>query len=307
MSLIVVRNLRKSYGALVALDGISFEVARGETFALIGPNGSGKTTTLEILEGCRRGDAGDVLVAGLDPGRRPPRLYQRIGIVPQRAATLEPELTVKETVRAFSRYYPQALRVERVLDFVGLRRVERQRVASLTLGQKRRLDTALAVIGNPEVLFLDEPTAGLDPEARRSLWRVIASLNGEGRTILLSSSDMEEVEALSGRLAILLGGRIVASGRPHELLQALGPEPTVELYLGGDALPRLFPQTLRAIARLERGWLRLKCRDPGPVAYELLLWAVRNQIDLSSLTVARPSLETLYRQVTRRDDHEAAC
>src|SRR5262245_20448983 len=137
---------------------------------------------------------------------------------------------------------------------------------------------------------MDEPTAGLDLEARRTLWRVVAALNGEGKTILLSSSDMAEVEALAGRLAILLDGRILASGRPHELQEALGPEPTVELHLGGEVLPRLFPQTLRAIARLERGWVRLKCRDPGPVAYELLLWAVRNRYDLSSLTITRPSL-----------------
>ena len=139
MSLITVRNLRKSYGALVALDGISFDVERGETFALIGPNGAGKTTTIEILEGYRKRDAGDVLLGGLDPGLRSPRLYRGIGIVLQQTA-LEPELTVKETVRAVSRYYPQALNVERVLDFVALRRLERQRVATLSPGQKRRRD-----------------------------------------------------------------------------------------------------------------------------------------------------------------------
>src|SRR5262245_11501985 len=151
MSLITVQNLRKSYGAFVALDGISFEVERGETFALIGPNGAGKTTTLEILEGYRRRDAGDALVGGLDPGLRSPRLYRRIGIVLQETA-LEPELTVKETVRAFSRYYPQSLSVDRVLDFLVLRRLERQRVATLSVGQKRRLEIALAVIGDPEIL-----------------------------------------------------------------------------------------------------------------------------------------------------------
>jgi ABC-2 type transport system ATP-binding protein len=306
MSLIVVQNLRKSYGALVALDDISFDVERGETFALIGPHGAGKTTTLEILEGYHKRDAGDVLVAGLDPGLRSPRLRRRIGIMLQEIA-LEPELTVQETVRVFSRYYPKALSIDRVLDFVALRRVERQRVATLSVGQKRRLEIALAVIGDPEVLFLDEPTTALGREARRDIWRVIAALNGEGKTILLSSPDMEEVEALAGRLAIILDGRILASGQPHELQQALGPEPTVELHLGGEALPRLFPQTLRAIARFDRGWVRLKCRDPGPVAYELLLWAVRNQYDLSSLTIARPSLGALYLQVTRRDDQEAAC
>ncbi|MET0482671.1 MAG: ABC transporter ATP-binding protein [Aestuariivirgaceae bacterium] len=306
MSSIVVRNLRKSYGSLVALDGISFEVGRGETFALIGPNGAGKTTALEIVEGHRRRDGGEVLVAGLDPGLRSPRLYRRIGIVLQETA-LEPELTVKETLRAWSRCYPQALSVDRVLDHVALRRAGRQRVATLAAGHRRRLELALAVSGDPEVLVLDEPTAGLDPEARRDLWRVVAALNGEGRTILLSSADMEEVEALAGRLAILHDGRIVASGQPHELQQALGPEPTVELYLGGEALPRLFPQTLRAIARFERGWVRLKCRDPGPVAYELLLWAVRNRHDLSSLSIARPTLEALYRQATRRDEPETAC
>jgi len=306
MSSIVVRNLRKSYGALVALSGISFEVERGETFALIGPNGAGKTTALEILEGYRERDAGEVLVASLDPGLRSPRLYRRIGIVLQETA-LDPELTVvKETLRVWSRRYPQALSVDQVLDHVALRRAERQRVATLPAGHKRRLEMALAVIGDPEVLILDEPTAGLDPEARRHLWRVIAALNGEGRTILLSSADMEEVEALAGRLAILLDGRILASGQPQELQQALGPEPTVELHLGGEALPRLFPQTLRAIARFERGWVRLKCRDPGPVAYELLLWAVRNRCDLSSLSITRPTLEALYLEATRRDDHETA-
>jgi ABC-2 type transport system ATP-binding protein len=306
MSLIVVRNLRKSYGSFVALDGVSFDVERGETFALIGPDGAGKTTTLEILEGYRQRDGGEVLVTGLDPGLGSPKLRRRLGIVLEETA-LEPELTVKESVRAFSRYYPRPLSVERVLELTALRRVERQRVAALSTGEKRRLDIALAVIGDPEVLLLDEPTAGLDPEARRKIWRLLATLNGEGRTILLSSQDMAEVEALAGRLAILLEGRIRASGRPHELQQALGPEPTVGLYIGGDSLPRLFPQPLRAIARFERGWIRLKCRDPGPAAYELLLWAVRHRYELSSLTIARPSLEALYLHLTRRDEEEAAC
>jgi ABC-2 type transport system ATP-binding protein len=306
MSLIVVQNLRKSYGSFVALDGISFDMARGETFALLGPDGAGKTTTLEILEGYRGRDGGEVLVTGLDPGIGSLKLRRRLGIVLQETA-LEPELTVQETLRAYSRYYPRPLRVDFVLDLVALRRVERQRVATLSRGQKRRLDIALGVIGDPEVLFLDEPATGLDTEARHKIWRLLATLNREGRTILLSSPDMEEVEALAGRLAILFDGRILAIGRPDELQQALGPEPTVELYIGGDGLPRLFPQALRAIARFEQGWVSLKCRDPGAAAYELLLWAVRHRYDLSSLTIARPSLAALYRQLTRRLDEEVAC
>jgi ABC-2 type transport system ATP-binding protein len=304
--MIAARSLTRVFGRTIAVRELSLTIESGEMFALIGPDGAGKTTALEILEGLRRRDGGQVLVTGLDPDTGSRKLRRRLGIVLQQTA-LEPELTVKETVRAFSRYYQRPLTVDLVLDIAALRRVERQRVASLSRGQKRRLDIALGVIGDPEVLFLDEPVTGLDSAARHKIWRLLATLNGEGRTILLSSPDMADVEALAGRIAILLDGRILTSGRPHELQQALGPEPTIELYIGGDALPRLFPQALRAIARLEQGWVRLTCRDPGAAAYELLLWAVRNRYDLSSLTIARPSLAALYLQLTRRVDEEVAC
>ena len=211
----MVAGLRKSYGAVQAVRGMSFAVEHGEIFALLGPNGAGKTTTLEILEGFRARDAGQVEVLGLDPGDRSGgrALRERIGLVLQDIA-VEPYLTVRETIARNAGYYPAPRDVDEVIALVGLAGQARQKVRALSGGQKRRLDLALGLIGAPELLFLDEPTTGFDPNARRDAWQVVRDLRGQGTTILLTTHYMEEAQALADRVAVISGGRIVAEGTP---------------------------------------------------------------------------------------------
>ena len=300
MSLIRVENLRKTYGDFVALDGISFHVDPGETFALLGPNGAGKTTTMEILEGYRRRDGGIATVAGLDPGKGSLQLRRRVGIVLQETA-LEPELTVRETVSAFARYYPKALPVGQALALVGLDRLAGRRVSSLSGGQKRRLEIALGVIGDPDVLFLDEPTTGLDPEARRRIWDLLAALNRAGKTIVLTSHYLDEVEKLANRLAILMNGRILATGGASELQLSLGSDPVINsisvvlpfliiipnrcersppLMVAGSSCPRM---TWVRCLRRWRGGLRRTgstcphCRWPGHRSRSFTLGSPRSR------------------------------
>ena len=214
---VVVAGLCKSYGAVQAVRGVSFAVGRGEVFALLGPNGAGKTTTLEILEGFRARDAGQVEVLGLDPGDRSHgrALRERIGLVLQDIA-VEPYLTVRETIARNAGYYPAPRDVDEVIALTGLAGQTRQKVRALSGGQKRRLDLALGLIGGPELLFLDEPTTGFDPNARRDAWQIVRDLRGEGTTILLTTHYMEEAQALADRVAVISGGRIVAAGTPAD-------------------------------------------------------------------------------------------
>ncbi|WP_433049254.1 ABC transporter ATP-binding protein [Dactylosporangium sp. CS-033363] len=210
---IEVRGLRKRYGAHPAVDGIDLDVEPGEVFALLGPNGAGKTTTVEILEGHRRRDGGEVRVLGEDPGAAGRRWRARIGVVLQTAADAA-ELTVRESVRHYGGYYPSRRDPDEVIAAVGLTEKAGARVRSLSGGQRRRLDVALGIVGRPELVFLDEPTTGFDPEARRRFWDLIRSLAADGTTILLTTHYLDEAEALAGRLAVLAGGRIVAAGTP---------------------------------------------------------------------------------------------
>jgi ABC-2 type transport system ATP-binding protein len=211
-----VRGLRKEYAGRPAVDGIDLDIARGEVFALLGPNGAGKTTTVEILEGYRRRDAGEVDVLGHDPGEADPRFRTRIGIVLQSTAE-SAELTVGEMVRHFALYYPAARDPEEVLAAVDLTEKRSARVRSLSGGQRRRLDVALGIIGRPELLFLDEPTTGFDPQARRTFWQLVRNLRGDGTTILLTTHYLDEAQQLADRVGIIARGRLLAVDTPERL------------------------------------------------------------------------------------------
>jgi ABC-2 type transport system ATP-binding protein len=213
---ISVRGLTKTYGDVLAVDGVDLAVRRGEVFALLGPNGAGKTTTVEILEGYRRRDAGEVSVLGADPERAGTSWRARIGIVLQTAPSAE-ELTVAELLGHFSTFYPRPRPVAEVVEAVGLQEKRRTRVRHLSGGQRRRLDVALGILGRPELLFLDEPTTGFDPEARREFWGLIRSLAGEGTTILLTTHYLDEAEQLADRVGVIAAGRLVAVDAPAAL------------------------------------------------------------------------------------------
>jgi len=267
-----VAGLRKRYGDLTAVDGIDLEIGTGEVFALLGPNGAGKTTTVEILEGFRHRDDGTVAVLGSDPAHGNRAWRARIGIVLQLAST-GPELTVAEIVRHFATFYPRPGRPEEVLELVGLTGKAQSRISKLSGGQIRRLDVALGIVGQPELLFLDEPTTGFDPEARRQFWQLIRRLREGGTTILLTTHYLDEAEALADRIAVIAAGRIVASGEPGTL--------------GG-----------RASAAAQVSWespagerLTVETMTPTELVAEL---GGRFGGEVPGLTVTRPTLEDIY-------------
>jgi ABC-2 type transport system ATP-binding protein len=270
-SAISVRGLRKHYRGITAVDGVNLDIEHGEVFALLGPNGAGKTTTVEILEGFRPRDAGEVNVLGTDPERATAGWRSTIGIVLQ-DATDAGELTVAETVEHFARYYPNARTAADTIAIVGLTEHARRKVRVLSGGQRRRLDVAVGVLGRPRLLFLDEPTTGFDPQARRQFWDLIRSLAADHTTIVLTTHYLEEAEALADRVAVIVGGRIVATGSPATL--------------GG-----------RATAAATVGWLdgatphEVASDDPAKVVAAL---AARFGGTVPGLTVSRPTLEDVY-------------
>jgi ABC-2 type transport system ATP-binding protein len=280
---VMVRDLRKSYPDVTAVDGIDLDIARGEVFALLGPNGAGKTTTVEILEGFRQRDRGTVAVLGDDPadGRRAWRA--RIGIVLQLAST-GPELTVMEMVRHFASFYPCPRDPEEAVDLVGLTDKARSRIASLSGGETRRLDVALGIVGRPELLFLDEPTTGFDPEARRQFWELIRALRTDGTTILLTTHYLDEAEALADRIAVMASGRIVASGDPG----SLGGRATADAHVSWDE-PEISGRTTVPTATPTRLVNELAARFGGEVP---------------GLTVTRPSLEDIYLDLITETGHD---
>ena len=230
MSALAVRELRKSYGAVEALAGVSFTVEQGEVFGLLGPNGAGKTTTVEILEGYRDRDGGDVTVLGVDPAHGGKALRERIGVVLQ-ASDMPPTLTVREVHRMFAGYYAKPRDIDEVIALVGLEEKSGARVKTLSGGQKRRLDLGIALVGDPELLFLDEPTTGFDPAARRSAWELVRSLRALGKTVLLTTHYLDEAQQLADRVAVIRDGRIVKQGSPAELI---GSAPKVEIRYRED-------------------------------------------------------------------------
>lgn len=288
-------DLRKSYGPVEAVRGISLRVEEGEVFALLGPNGAGKTTTVEILEGFRRRDAGKVSVLGFDPASKDRRLKQQLGIVLQTSG-VDLYLTVAETVEMFRGYYPKPRPRDEVIELVGLTDKKDSRVNKLSGGQRRRLDVAVALAGDPRVLFLDEPTTGFDPSARRNAWEVIKGLAGLGKTIFLTSHSMDEVQYLADRVAIIAAGKIVAEGTPDTLAGREKAAAIVRFQLpAGSELP----ERLRAAAHIDDNVVELEANDPTRTLYDLTSWAVQAGISLEGLEITRPSLEDVYLDITK--------
>jgi ABC-2 type transport system ATP-binding protein len=278
---IEVSDLRKSYGDVEAVRGLSFEVGRGEVFGLLGPNGAGKTTTVEILEGYRRRSGGEVRVLGRDPERRERELRQRVGIVLQ-SCGFYPRLTVREAVGHMAKSYPQPLDVDETIAVVGLEEKADERAGKLSGGQQRRLDLALALVGDPELIFLDEPTTGFDPGARRAAWETIRNLRALGTTVLLTTHYLDEAQALADRVAIIKDGRVVAEGPPGDLTpESAGYRVS---YLSGDH-------------RVE-----LQTDDPTDLLHRLTGDAIARGERLEGIEVARPTLEDVYLELTSEDD-----
>ncbi len=276
---ILVRDLKKSYGEVHAVRGVDFEVARGEVFGLLGPNGAGKTTTVEMLEGYRERSSGIVSVLGYDPGGRPRAMRERVGIVLQDSGTYR-HATVRELVAHWAGFYPAPRDVEEVIDLAGLRESEDVRARKLSGGQARRLDFALALIGDPELIFLDEPTTGFDPAARRAAWETIRALADLGKTVLITTHYLDEAQALCDRVAIIKDGRILAVGAPAEL--------------GVGASSRY-----RIGWRDEEGAMQTReTDDPTALLHQLTSAALARGVGVTDLSVSRPSLEDVYLELT---------
>jgi ABC-2 type transport system ATP-binding protein len=275
---ISVRDLRKSYGPVEAVRGVSFSVARGEVFGLLGPNGAGKTSTVEILEGYRERTGGEVSVLGMDPERGQRELKERMGIVLQ-SVGFYPRATVRESVEQMAGFYPHPRDVLETIALVGLEEKLDQRANQLSGGQLRRLDLALALVGDPELIFLDEPTTGFDPAARRAAWQVIRSLRELGKTLLLTTHYLEEAQELADRVAIVKDGVIVASGPPSELSSGRG--------------------AVYRVSWVEDGQRReIETEDPTELLHRLTGDALERGERLEGLTVTRPSLEDIYLELT---------
>jgi ABC-2 type transport system ATP-binding protein len=292
-----VAGLRKTYGEVEAVAGLDFEVAEGECFALLGPNGAGKTTTVEILEGYRRRSAGEVEVLGFDPERGERSFRERIGIVLQ-SAGVDRELTVEEIVGLFGGYYPHPRDVGDVVDLVGLGEKRTARVKTLSGGQQRRLDLALGIVGDPDLVFLDEPTTGFDPSARRRSWELVDSLRDLGKTILLTTHYMDEAQNLADRVAIMAGGRIVAEGDPESLGGRDVAEAVVSFRLPNGARLADLPGDLPDGLRQEEDLVLLRTTAPTRALHTLTGWALARGEELEALAVTRPSLEDVYLRLT---------
>ncbi len=291
-------GLRKAYGDLEAVRGIDLEVTAGEIFAFLGPNGAGKTTTVEIMEGYRERSAGDVSVLGEDPQRGGRAWRGRIGIVLQQS-NMHPELSVRETIDLFAGYYPAPRGVEDTISQVGLEPKADTRVNRLSGGQQRRLDVALALIGDPELLFLDEPTTGFDPSARRQAWDVIASLRELGKTVFLTTHYMDEAQVLADRAAIIVGGEIVAEGPPSRLgVDADVSEVRFRLPEGTHVQD--LPLADGAKAEADGLFVVIRTGQPARLLHELTGWALDRGDELTALTVGTPSLEDVYLELTEK-------
>jgi ABC-2 type transport system ATP-binding protein len=288
-----VQGLRKSYGDLEAVKGIDLHVDRGEVFALLGPNGAGKTTTTEILEGYRARTAGEASVLGHDPARHEVALRQRIGIVLQ-STGVDPYLTVRETVALYGGYYPRPRPTDEVIDVVGLTEKRDTRVLKLSGGQQRRLDVAVALAGDPELLFLDEPTTGFDPSARRNAWQIVRSLTELGKTVFLTTHFMDEAQYLANRVAVIAQGKIVAEGPPATLAGRDRRMAQIRFRVAGSSeeTPPLGQR------RLDDGTWEIQSEDPTRPLYELTRWALDRGVTLEALDVSRPSLEDVYLEIT---------
>ena len=295
MPAVAVSNLTRSYGDVLAVDDLSFTVEPGEVFALLGPNGAGKSTTLEILEGHRSRDGGSVDVLGRDPGDGDRELRDRIGIVLQEVG-IERELTVREVLEHYGACYTRRRPVDEVLALVGLDGLGDRRTHRMSGGQKRRIDLATGLIGDPDLLFLDEPTTGFDPSARRQAWEVVDGLRLLGKTILLTSHYMDEVEALADRALVIVGGRAVATGTPDELRRGAGRETLIRVRFPVEVSGTVDGLLAALVGRASVRNGVLEVRTPAPTAdlHHLTTWAVDRGLELDGLEVNRPTLEDVY-------------
>jgi ABC-2 type transport system ATP-binding protein len=294
---VLVSGLRCSYGTNEAVKGIDLEIARGEIFALLGPNGAGKTTTVEILEGFRKRSGGDVEVLGTDPAYGGPAWRARIGVVLQESRP-EPELSVRECVALYAGYYEHPRAIDETISLVGLGELASRRCEALSGGERRRLDVALALIGDPELVFLDEPTTGFDPAARRAAWELVLSLRELGKTIVLTTHYMEEAERLADRIAVISGGEIIAAGTPQTLgaRELMDAQVSFTLPAGIDLAD--LPASLQAPAPAEDRVVRLRAAEPVSSLFVLTRWAIEHDLNLPDLELRRPSLEDVYLQLT---------
>jgi ABC-2 type transport system ATP-binding protein len=288
-----VRGLTKSYGSIHAVTGIDFHIARGEVFALLGPNGAGKTTTVEILEGFRQRDGGEVSVLGYDPGHPHSRLRDLLGIVLQSSA-VDPYLTVEEMIGMFAHFFPHPRPVGEVIELVGLEDKRSSRVVKLSGGQQRRLDVAIALAGDPDLLFLDEPTTGFDPSARRGAWEVVKNLAALGKTVLLTTHYMDEAQYLADRVAVIAAGRIVAEGTPTTIGGRDVARPRVRFRLPAGVRP---PSELAAETTPD-GMSAFATEDLTRALHVLTTWAIDNRVAIDGLEILRPSLEDIYLELT---------
>ena len=297
MTAITVRDLHKKYGDVEAVRGIDLEVNTGQVFALLGPNGAGKTTTVEILEGHRKRTSGDVSVLGHDPGKNERAFKEKIGIVLQETG-VERFLTVAEAIDLFRGYYPHPRSVDDVIEVVGLQEKRNARVSKLSGGQQRRLDVAIGLAGDPELLFLDEPTTGFDPGARRAAWSMIENLKSLGKTIFLTTHYMDEAQRLADEVAIIVGGKIVVQGSPTAL-SAQGEFPTHVTYIrSGDHIPDL------PGVRIDGDHVEFETKNAVGDLNRLTAWAQEKNEPLTGLQVGPPTLEDIYLEMTQESKEQ---
>jgi ABC-2 type transport system ATP-binding protein len=293
---IVVDDLRKSYGAVEAVRGVSFTVEEGEIFGLLGPNGAGKTTTIEILEGYRQRDAGTVTVLGIDPHHGGRKLRERVGLVLQEAA-VPPRLSVLELVELYRGYYPAPRPAAEIIELVGLTEKTNERIGKLSGGQQRRLDVALGLVGDPELIFLDEPTTGFDPSARRAAWEVVRNMRTLGKTIVLTTHYMDEAQNLADRICVIASGKVVAQGTPETLRAGTDQLTHIRFDLpdGVDISGAPGKSVVRD------GVVVIETPAPTRSLHELTTWAVGLGLELPNLEVTRPSLEDVYLELTNHE------
>ncbi len=295
---ISVSGLRKSYGEHEAVSGIDFEVAAGEVFGFLGPNGAGKTTTIEILEGYRERSGGEVSVFGVDPAAPTRAWRNRVGLVLQECE-LDPLWTVREAISLFARFYDAPRPVEETIELVGLGDKRDARIGTLSGGQKRRADVAIGIVGDPDLIFLDEPTTGFDPTARRDAWNMIEGLKALGKTVFLTTHYMDEAQHLADRVAILREGRIVAQGRTEELGQDLGRRTVIGFTLNGGLGLEDVGAALSAPPRVSGNQVEVETAQPQADLYRLLSLAEQRGAVLEDLEVRRPNLEDIFLELTR--------
>ncbi len=301
-----VRDLRKRYGDVEAVKGVDFEVHLGEVFGLLGPNGAGKTTTVEILEGLRPRSGGDVEVLGYDPGTQSRQLKNEIGVCLQ-ATNLPEKIKVIEAIRLFASFYSETQDPEQLLNRLQLVEKKDSFFAQLSGGQKQRLVLALSLINNPQILFLDEPTAGLDPQARYEIHALVEELKSENRTVLLTTHYIEEAERLCDRVAIIDGGKIIAMGTPREIQQRTLGHSILEVCcdrpVPSDGLP-LWQHTARASLSADRTRLTADSTRPGQTLLEILTWIDSQNIEIVDVSLKKPSLEDVFMELTGRSLRE---